>query len=84
MREACGGRALSQGNAEAEGDAGMSKSSREQLTQDLLELIEAIDRRLPRLDHVQEPAIAQEAAALRARAVELLDDLKATVRRIAG
>jgi hypothetical protein len=62
----------------------MSKSSREQLTQDLLELIEAIDRRLPRLDHVEEPAIAQEAAALRARAVELLDDLKATVRRIAG
>jgi hypothetical protein len=84
MREAYCRRALFRGAREAEGDAGMSKSSREQLTQDLLELIEAIDRRLPRLDHVQEPAIAQEAAALRARAVELLDDLKATVRRIAG
>ena len=62
----------------------MSKSERQQVIHDLLELIEAIDRRLPRLGHLEEPAIAHEAAELRARALALMDDLKATVRRIAG
>ena len=42
---------------------------------ELEELIAAIDRRLPRLDWAGEGAIAREAAALRAKAVERLAEL---------
>jgi hypothetical protein len=38
-------------------------------------LIEAIDRRLPRLAHIDEPAIAHDAADLRERATQLLAKL---------
>jgi len=43
---------------------------------DLRELLRAIDRRLPRLKHVDEPAIAKDAAALRDQALRLLDRLE--------
>lgn len=44
---------------------------------DLRELLHAIDRRLPRLTHAGEPAIAKEAAALREQAAVLLARLEA-------
>ena len=43
---------------------------------DLRALVEAIDRRLPRLGHINEPAIAQEAAELRERAARLIARLE--------
>ena len=42
------------------------------ICRDLAELIEAIDRRLPQIAHAGETVIADEAAALRARAVKRL------------
>jgi hypothetical protein len=41
----------------------------------LHELIAAIDRRLPRVEHAGEPAIARDAAMLRAKAVQRLAEL---------
>jgi hypothetical protein len=46
-----------------------------ELARELEELIAAIDRRLPRLDWAGEAAIARDAAALRAKAVERLAEL---------
>lgn len=45
--------------------------AREMLT-DLERLIEALDRRVPRLERLGEAQIARDAADLRARAVELI------------
>jgi hypothetical protein len=45
------------------------------LVRDLAELIDAIDRRLPQISRAGETAIADEAAALRARAVARLAEL---------
>lgn len=61
--------------------------SASELTRDLEELIAAIDRRVPRLDRAGEAAIARDAAALRAKAVERLAELAhgpaiATVNRL--
>lgn len=50
-------------------------ASRTDLLRDLAELIDAIDRRLPQISHAGETAIADEAAALRARAVARLAEL---------
>jgi hypothetical protein len=50
--------------------------STEDLYRDLTELIEAIDRRLPRLANINEPAIADDAAALRDQAVQVLAKLE--------
>jgi hypothetical protein len=41
----------------------------------LHELIAAIDRRLPRVEYAGEPAIARDAAMLRAKAVQRLAEL---------
>ena len=41
----------------------------------LHELIEALDRRLPQLQHVGEAGIAREAAALKASALQRLAEL---------
>jgi hypothetical protein len=41
----------------------------------LQELIEALDRRLPRVQHAGEAAIASEASALRAKALERIAEL---------
>jgi hypothetical protein len=45
------------------------------LTRELAELIDALDRRAPRIEQAGEAAIAREAAALRAKAVERLAEL---------
>lgn len=42
---------------------------------ELQELIAALDRRVPRVEQAGEAAIAREAATLRAKAVERLDEL---------
>jgi hypothetical protein len=44
---------------------------------DLWRLIEALDRRVPRLEHTGEAQIASEAADLRARAIALIERLEA-------
>ena len=52
----------------------MAVSTRD-LARDLEELIAAIDRRVPRIERAGEAAIARDAAALRAKAVERLAEL---------
>ena len=54
-----------------------------ELARDLQELIAALDRRLPGVEQAGEVDIARDAAALRAKAVERLQELIATapVRR---
>jgi hypothetical protein len=46
-----------------------------EIVRELEELIEALDRRLPRVERAGEAAIAREAAALRAKAVARLREL---------
>lgn len=48
-----------------------------EMSDELQRLIEAIDRRVPQLERLNEATIAQEAAELRERAVTLLGALKA-------
>lgn len=62
-----------------------------QLARDLREVIQALDRRVPRLQEAGEDAIARDAAALRAKAVKRLADLLdrtpgagAKIRRTSG
>ena len=50
---------------------------REQTIADLRNLVEAIDRRMPRLANLGEPAIARESAALRDKALALIHLLEA-------
>ena len=45
------------------------------LTRELEELIAALDRRVPRVEQAGEAAIARDAAALRAKAVDRLAEL---------
>ena len=45
------------------------------VTRELEELVEALDRRVPRVEHAGETAIARDAAALRAKAVARLAEL---------
>jgi hypothetical protein len=54
------------------------------LTRELEELIAALDRRVPGVEHAGEAAIARDAAALRARAVERLAELAAGAVALAG
>lgn len=53
----------------------------EELIQTLEELIEALDRRVPRLQQAGEPAIAREAAELREQAVRRLKTLTSDAAR---
>jgi hypothetical protein len=46
-----------------------------EIASELQELIAALDRRLPRVEQAGEAAIARDAAALRAKAVERLAEL---------
>jgi hypothetical protein len=48
---------------------------------DLQSLVEAIDRRLPRLGHIGESSIAQEAAELKEKAQQLIARLEALSKR---
>ena len=50
-----------------------------ELTRELEEIIAALDRRVPRLDHAAEAAIARDAAALRTKAVGRLAELAVTL-----
>lgn len=42
---------------------------------ELLELIEALDRRVPQIERAGESAIAHDAAALKTRALKRIDEL---------
>jgi hypothetical protein len=46
---------------------------------DLNQLIEALDRRVPRLERIGEQQIAHEAADLRARAISLIRKIEDTI-----
>ena len=46
-----------------------------ELARELEELIAALDRRVPRVEQAGEPAIARDAAALRAKAMGRLQEL---------
>jgi hypothetical protein len=48
------------------------------LARELEELIAALDRRVPRVEQAGEPAIARDAAALRAKAVARLATIAST------
>ena len=48
----------------------------EELSHALQELIAALDRRVPRVNDAGETAIASDAAALRAKAIKRLADLR--------
>ena len=50
----------------------------ERLLSDLQQLVEALDRRLPRLKGLGEAEIARDAADLRARAVKRIQELQRT------
>ena len=43
---------------------------------ELLELVEALDRRVPQVERAGEPAIARDAAALKARALKRIEELE--------
>jgi hypothetical protein len=49
---------------------------RRRLARELHELVAALDRRVPRLERADERSIAQDAAMLRAKAVERLAELR--------
>jgi len=57
----------------------MVRATRE-LAHELEELIAALDRRLPRVEQAGEAAIAHDAAALRAKAIDRLAELTKTRR----
>lgn len=46
---------------------------------DLRQLIEALDRRVPRLERIGEAQIAQEASDLREQALSLIQRLRAAI-----
>ena len=54
------------------------------VARELTELIAALDRRVPRVEQAGEAAIARDAAALRARAVERLAEIKNPSREAAA
>jgi hypothetical protein len=49
----------------------------DQLARELRELIAALDRRVPRLERADELSIANDAAALKAKALKRLEELSA-------
>ena len=52
-----------------------------ELARELEQLIDALDRRAPRVERAGEPAIAREAAALRESAVQRLAQITTKSRR---
>ena len=58
--------------------------TRSNLARELEELIAALDRRVPRVERAGEAAIARDAAALRAKAVERLTELAEQSTSAAG
>lgn len=56
----------------------------EKIVRELLELVAALDRRVPRVERAGEIAIAREAAALKARALKRLAELEGKPARAAS
>jgi hypothetical protein len=56
--------------------APMAMTLRAEAVRELLELVEAIDRRAPHVERVGEASIAGEAAALKARALKRIEELE--------
>ena len=54
------------------------------IIRELLELVAALDRRVPRVERAGEIAIAREAAALKARALKRLAELEGKSARAAS
>jgi hypothetical protein len=54
------------------------EADRARVVRHLRELIAALDRRVPRVEHAGETAIARDAATLRAKALERIAQLEAT------
>ena len=54
-------------------DAGATPST---VIRELLELIDALDRRVPQMQRAREAAIARDAAALKARALQRIEELE--------
>jgi len=50
--------------------------TRSKAVRKLLELIAALDRRVPQVERVGEAAIARDAAALKARALKRIEELE--------
>ena len=50
--------------------------SRSHAVRELLELIAALDRRVPQVQRAGEASIARDAAALKARALERIEELE--------
>lgn len=46
------------------------------VVRELLDLIEALDRRVPQVERAGEASIARDASALRARAVQRIEELE--------
>ena len=63
----------------------LSKDSRTAHTQDILSdlyrLIEALDRRVPRLERLGESQIAHDASEIRERAVSLIQRIEGNTRK---
>jgi len=53
-----------------------ASAERHRVIEDLRELVRALDRRVPRLDHTGEGLIARDAAHLRNRALERIARLE--------
>ena len=51
---------------------------------ELMELIDALDRRVPQIERVGEAAIARDAAALKARALKRIEELNSHMAESSG
>jgi hypothetical protein len=51
---------------------------------ELMELIDALDRRVPQIERVGEAAIARDAAALKARALKRIEELNSHMTESSG
>ena len=56
--------------------------TRHQAVRELLELIAALDRRVPQMERAGEVSIARDAAELKDRALRRIDELEAETDRV--
>jgi hypothetical protein len=54
----------------------VTATTNKQLARELNELIAALDRRVPQLERINEASIARDAAALKAKALKRLAELR--------
>lgn len=74
-RRACTGTDTRAGIPMAKGNTPAAETHRRETMADLQRLVEALDRRVPRLERVGEMEIARDAAELRQQAVGLITRL---------